>query len=95
MVITAARMPGYQPSIYKYSQRKNPYALVGQQSLRLTGVDRYDHGNYSCTAMYLLPTFDFKNVKDEVTLLVKGKSIQLFSSFWEDHGIIYRLDINA
>ena len=85
MAITAAKSPGFPPSIYKYSQRKNPYTLVGEQSLRLTGVDRYDHGNYSCTAMYLLQNFDFKSVKDDVMLLVKGKTIH--------YDIIDRLDI--
>lgn len=74
MVIKTANVPGLPPSIYKYSQRKNPYHLVGQQSLRLSGVDRYDHGNYTCTAMYLLHNFDFKTVKEDVMLLVKGEN---------------------
>ncbi|XP_020611511.1 fibroblast growth factor receptor 2-like isoform X2 [Orbicella faveolata] len=75
MVIQTARTPGLPPSIYKYSQRKNPYSLVGQQSLWLTGVDRHDHGNYSCTAVYLLHNFDFKSVKEDVMLLVKAHPI--------------------
>ena len=74
MVIKTAGVPGLPPSIYKYSQRKNPYSLVSQQSLGLTGVDRYDHGNYSCTAMYLLHNSDFKSVKEDVMLLVKGEN---------------------
>lgn len=74
MVIKTANVPGHPPSIYKYSQRKNPYSLVGQQSLRLTGVDRYDHANYSCTAMYLLDNIDFKSVREDVMLLVKGEN---------------------
>ena len=81
MVITASRNPDLPPSIYKYSQRKNPYSLVGQQSIRLTGVDRYDHGNYSCTAIYVLQNFDLKNVRDDVMLLVKGKTIYHIVSF--------------
>ena len=74
MVIKTASSPGLPPTIYKYSQRKNPYSLVGQQSLRLIGVDRYDHGNYSCTAIYLLHNFDFKSVQEAVVLLVKGET---------------------
>ena len=74
MVIKAATGPGLPPSIYKYSQRKNPYSVVDQQSLLLAGVDRYDHDNYTCTAMYLLHNFDFKTVKEDVMLLVKGKN---------------------
>lgn len=72
MVIETAKVPGLPPSFYKYSRRKNPYSPVGQQSLWLTGVDRYDHGNYSCTALYLLQNH-FKNVKQDVMLLVKGE----------------------
>ena len=81
MVIKTARSPGLPPSIYKYSRRKNPYSLAGQQSLRLTGVDRYDHGNYSCAAIYLLHNFDIKIVNEDVVLLVKGenKNASLFS----------------
>ena len=75
MGIIHASNPGYPPSIYKYSQRKNAYTLVGRQSLFLSGVDRYDHGNYSCTAAYITQNFELKNVKKDIMLLVKGEII--------------------
>lgn len=74
MVIKAGR----PPSLYKYSQRKNAYTLVGQQSIHLTGVDRYDHGNYSCKAVYLTKNFEHKEVQKHVMLLVKGEFILTF-----------------
>lgn len=76
MVIKPARIPGRPPSIYKYSQRKNAYTLVGRQSIYLSGVDRYDHGNYSCKALYL-ENFESKKVQEDVLLLVKGEILKL------------------
>ena len=55
-----------------YSQRKNPISVVGQESIRLTYVDRYDHGNYSCIALYLDGN-DLKSVEQDISLFVKGK----------------------
>lgn len=78
MVIMPAGIPGNPPSIYKYSQRKNAYTLVGRQSILLTGVDRYDHGNYSCTALYSDENFQHKNIQKDVILLVKGEIMKLF-----------------
>ncbi|XP_078378637.1 fibroblast growth factor receptor 2-like isoform X1 [Oculina patagonica] len=80
MVIMPAGIPGNPPSIYKYSQRKNAYTLVGRQSILLTGVDRYDHGNYSCTALYSDENFQHKNIQKDVILLVKAHPIIITTS---------------
>lgn len=58
-------------SIYIYSQRKYPITVQDKESIRLVYVDRYDHGNYSCRALYI-DGDAFKNVQQNITLLVKG-----------------------
>ncbi|PFX30405.1 Tyrosine kinase receptor Cad96Ca [Stylophora pistillata] len=57
-----------------YSQRKHPITVVDKESIRLDYVDRYDHGNYSCRALYLDGS-DLKNVQQNVTLLVKARPL--------------------
>ncbi|KAJ7390038.1 hypothetical protein OS493_027563 [Desmophyllum pertusum] len=57
-----------------YSQRKKGISVVGQQSIRLTAVDRSDHGNYSCKALYL-SNGEIKFDKEDVLLLVKAHPI--------------------
>ena len=54
-----------------YSQRKYPITVLDKESIRLVYVDRYDHGNYSCRALYI-DGDAFKNVQQNITLLVKG-----------------------
>ena len=54
----------------KYSTRL--ITLIGQHSIHLSKVDRYDHGNYSCRALYIYsgkPT----HVVGHVLLFVKGE----------------------
>ena len=62
-----------------YSQRKKGISVVGQQSIRLTAVDRSDHGNYSCKALYL-SNGEIKFDKEDVLLLVKGKFKPYFNN---------------
>ena len=54
-----------------YSQRKYPITVLDKESIRLVYVDRYDHGNYSCRALYI-DGDAFENVQQNITLLVKG-----------------------
>lgn len=54
----------------KYSTRL--ITLIGQDSIHLSKVDRYDHGNYSCRALFIYGG-KLTNVVEHVLLLVKGK----------------------
>ncbi|XP_066029394.1 fibroblast growth factor receptor 2 isoform X1 [Pocillopora verrucosa] len=57
-----------------YSQRKYPITVLDKESIRLVYVDRYDHGNYSCRALYI-DGDAFKNVQQNITLLVKARPL--------------------
>ena len=53
-------------------------SVTGRDSIRLYGVDRFDHGGYSCRVLHLLfNNNSFKNVTENVLLLVKGELKEL------------------
>lgn len=66
---------GGQISIYSSRQ----ISVVGQDSLRLYEVHRFDHGNYSCRALYIFKdNMSFTTETEDIKLLVKGETQKLY-----------------
>lgn len=65
--------PGGQISIYSSRQ----ISVVGQDSLRLYEVHRFDHGNYSCRALYVFND-NMSITTEDIKLLVKGETQKLY-----------------
>lgn len=62
--------PSKQISIYSSRQ----ISVVGQDSLRLYEVHRFDHGNYSCRALYVFKD-NMSITTEDIKLLVKARPI--------------------
>lgn len=65
--------PSKQISIYSSRQ----ISVVGQDSLRLYEVHRFDHGNYSCRALYVFKD-NMSITTEDIKLLVKGETQKLY-----------------
>ena len=66
---------GPREKISIYSSRQ--ISVVGQDSLRLYEVHGFDHGNYSCRALYVFKSNITITTKD-TKLLVKGETQKLY-----------------
>lgn len=67
--------PGLQLSMYSSRQ----ISVVGQDSLRLYEAHRFDHGNYSCRALYVFTNnMSYTTDTEDIMLLVKGETQKLY-----------------